>query len=193
LSISRQRIEAANLISGWNRFNGNDYIRGMYRGRQIELSDIHLEHETKNEKGGTVTKTAFKGQWITCRLAKELPAALRLREGAGAGKGGAETENAAFNNKYQILADDPHYMFYVLTPHFMEHIIAADAAANARTYFCFAGETAHIAVHSGRDAFEIPADKAAWNNPAIARERIKSEMKYVTDILDELLRNDYLF
>jgi hypothetical protein len=82
-------------------------------------------------------------------------------------------------------------MFYVLTPHFMEYIIAADETANARTYFCFAGEKVHIAVDSRRDTFEVRG--ADSKDPEMARERIKKEMAYITGILDELLQNHYLF
>lgn len=195
LCISRQRIEATGLFGGWNKFSGNDYVRGIYCGHQIELSDIHLEEEHevgsgKNKK--TVTRTVFRGQWVTCRLNKKLPAVIRLSEGS-INKGNAETENVAFNSKYAIYTDDPHTMFYVLTPHFMEYIVAADEAANAQTFFCFAGNTVHIAIDNGHNAFEIPSNKAARSNPSIAREQIKSEVKYITDILDELLKNKSMF
>ena len=188
-SITRKQIEATNLVNGWNRFHGEDYITGMYHEHQIEFSDILLEKEYTNNKDEKRTDTIFEGHWITCRLAKKLPAIIRLSEGAG--KGNAETENVAFNNKYKIYTDDLHYMFYVLTPHFMEYIIAADEAANAKTYFYFADDMVHIAVHNRGNVFEIKnADK---NNPKIARERVKSEMKYVFGILDEILRNEILF
>ena len=51
----------------------------------------------------------------------------------------------------------------------------------------------HVALYNSRDAFERPTDKEARNNPALAREQIKAEMKYVTNILDELLHNEHLF
>jgi hypothetical protein len=73
----------------------------------------------------------------------------------------------------------------------MEYIIAADEAANARTYFCFAGEKVHIAVDSRRNTFEVRG--ADRKNPETARERIKKEMTYITAILDELFQNDNLF
>lgn len=188
-SISRERIETTKLIDGWNKFHGEDYISGTYKGHQIEFSDIYLEYEYTNSKNETRTDTIFKGHWLTCRLAKNLPAVVRLSEGTG--KGNAETENIAFNQKYKIYTDNPHYMFYVLTPHFMEYITAADEKAEARTFFYFAGNTVHIAVNNWCNMFEISsADK---NAPEIARERIKSEMKYITDILDELLLNEFLF
>jgi hypothetical protein len=187
--ISQGQIDDTKLISGWNRFQGEDYIKGTYKGRAIECSDIHLKRETGGRKGRKKVKTIFKGHWVICELAKELPAVVRLSEGSGANN--AETENIAFNKKYSIFTDNPHYMFYVLTPHFMEYIIAADEAARARTYFCFAGKKVHVAVDSRRDTFEVRG--ADRKNPEMARERIKKEMTYITGILDELLQNNYLF
>lgn len=187
-SISRERIEATGLFRDWNKFRGEDYLRGTYKGHQIEFSDILLEHEYSSHKDTTRTDTIFMGHWLTCRLAKSLPAIIRLAEGAG--EGNVETENAAFNQKYKIYTDDPHYMFYVLKPHFMEYIVAADEAADGRTFFYFAGSTVHIAVYNSRNIFEIDSDDK--DHPDLARERIKGEMKYLTDILDELLRNESL-
>lgn len=188
-SISRERIEATGLFENWNKFRGEDYLSGTYKEHQIEFSDILLEHEYTNHKDETRTDTIFSGHWLTCRLAKKLPAIIRLSEGAG--KGNAETENAAFNQKYKIYTDDPHSMFYVLTPHFMEYIVAADKAADARTFFYFAGSTVHIAVYNSRNIFEIDSDDK--DHPDMARKRIRGEMKYITDILDELLQNKSLF
>jgi hypothetical protein len=193
-SISEKRIKETGLFSGWNNFHGNDYISGTYKGHKIEISDIFLEQEVERGSGDnkkTVKTTIFKGQWMTCKLAKNLPAVIRLSESSK--KGNIETENIAFNNKYSIYTDNPHYMFYVLTPHFMEYIVSADEVAEARTFFCFEKDTVHIAIYNGHDAFEMPARKDCKENFSLAREQIKIEMKYITEILDELLRNDSLF
>jgi len=187
--IEPERIREAGLIDDWNSFEGNDYISGTYRGRIIEISDIVLKR-TGSGKNKSST-TLFRGQWMTCKMDKEIPAKLRVRENGA--RGNVTTENEAFNKQFQILADDPHYAFYVLTPHFMEFIVAADLAANGKTYYYFSGDTAHVAIHNYHDSFEIPVDKQARSDLSLIRENIKKEMKYLTDILDELLLNEYLF
>jgi hypothetical protein len=192
MSISQQRIEATGLFEGWNRFSGEDYIRGTHQGHDIEFSDIHLENEYTEGTGKnkrTVRVTVFQGPWLTCRLREKLPANVVLREGGG--KGNVETESVAFNEKYQIVTDDPHTMFRVLTPHFMEYVVAADEELEARTFFCFAGDRVHIAVFNKHNAFEIPASSKAGNLDA-AREQVKKEMRAITGILDVVLRNEFL-
>jgi len=139
----------------------------------------------------------FKGQWIICGLKKELAAPLRLREryvGVIAMKSDVETEHVAFNEKYQILTSDPHTAFCILTPHFMEYIINVDKQADAQTYFKFAGNEVHIALFNRRDLFEVNAKEIlGGKSVAEIRERIREDVKYITDVIDELLINDYLF
>lgn len=199
-SITRERVHDAGLIYGWNRFQGTDYSCGKYRGHDIELSDLHLSYEGSgsgdNDRNRDASRTVFQGQWLTCKLGKTIPATVRVREKLVDTDAGSEvqTENAAFNAKYQILADDPHYAFYILTPHFMEHIMAADEKADARTFFCFSGDCVHIAIHNNHGLFQlILNDKKEKRNISLLRARFRSELKYVTDILDELLKNEYLF
>ena len=188
-SISKRRIGSTRLVPGWNQFSGEDYISGRYKGRKIELSDVHLKYVHTSKKGHRTTETVFKGHWLVCELAKELPAFIRICESGG--KSNVETENIAFNKKYNIFTDYPYYVFYVLTPHFMEYIVSADEAACARTYFYFKGNEVHIAVDSRRNSFQDSG--ADRNNIEMARERIRTEMDYITGILDELLQNEYLF
>jgi protein-S-isoprenylcysteine O-methyltransferase Ste14 len=190
--IDEDSIKETRLIDDWDRCSGSDHIKGKYKGHEIEISDVDLSESYTDKDGETQYRTKFRGQWLKCKLDKTLPAALRLREWVENSKlkSNAETESAAFNSKYQILADDPHTMFYVLTPHFMEYIVNADIQANARTFFCFAGDTVHVALKSGYDLFEA---RGANKDLNAERQRIRNELKYVTDILDELLLNDNLF
>ena len=187
-SMSRAQIARTELVDGWSEFSGEDYVHGTYKGHFIEFSDIHLRKKVGG-KGKRNVVTVFKGHWLIFNLARTLPATIRL-SGAG-GESNAETENIAFNSKYSIYADDPYNMFHVLTPHFMDCITAAEEVANARIYFHFEGNAVHIAVDSRRNFFEISSSDR--NDPVVARERIKRQMGYITNILDELLQNETLF
>lgn len=104
----------------------------------------------------------------------------------------AQTENTAFNKKYQILTDDPHTMFYILTPHFMEYIVSADTAANGQTNFCFTGDRVRVALQNTLDFFEIGNIKSVSDIEGL-RAKFRSEMRYIVGILDELLKNEFLF
>jgi len=191
--IDRAQIEPTRLIEKWDDIFGSDLVRGTYKGVAFAFSDIILLETTEDSDGDTQHKTKFSGQWLVCTLQKEIPEPLRLREGRR--KSDMETENAAFNKKFQILTRDPHTAFYVLTPHFMDYILAMDRQADARTYLCFSGRQAHVAFHNKkRNLFEVNTRKLRNENDiALLRGQIKQEAKYMTDIIDELLRNQYLF
>lgn len=202
--ISGSVIRSAGLIDTWDRVQGSDYVEGKYRNLDVCFSDVHLEKEEVHvdSKGHTTTSwvTKFKGLWLTCRLNRPIPYKLRIRENAermllggyAKSRSDVETENIEFNQKFQILTSDPHTAFYVLTPHFMEYIVSADRSAQGRMYLCFSGDVVHIAIHTNQDAFELKAGENVADLDGV-RARVRSEVKYVTDILDELRKNEYLF
>lgn len=207
--LPNKLLREADFISSWDVSGGSDLISAKYKGHPINFSDIHLseEVESRDSDGNTTTsyETRFKGQWMILELEHEVSAKLRLRENAERtgklsriilgdrkeGKSDVQTESEEFNKRFQILTEDPHNAFYILTPHFIEFILSADDAANAQTFLCFFENRVHIACNTGRDSFELKKSDGA-NLDAI-RERMKSELSYITSIVDELLKNEYLF
>ncbi len=202
--LSEGVISEAALINDWNEISGSDFFSGKYKGFGIIFSDIHLENvTTRVDSKGNVHKqrvTKFQGQWLVCETKKYIDYSLRLREngerlfreGYQKSKSDIETENIAFNEKYQILTRDGHTAFYILTPHFMEYIIQADKSANCRSYLCFEGNKIHIALDTHKDFFRVRSGADAKNLEAFKR-RIRGEIKFILDILDELMQNKNLF
>lgn len=204
-----EMLREAALIPNWDRASGSDLVSAKYKGHTINFSDIELEEEVEREDsdGNTSTHyvTKFKGQWMILELGREVPAKLRLRENVERtgkisrklfgerieNKDDVKTENEAFNKRFQILTEDEHSAFYILTPHFIEFIMRADDAANARTYLSFIENRVHIACYTGKDSFELHKNDGA--NIDAVRARMKSELMYITSIADELLQNEYLF
>ena len=199
MSIAPEFIRSTNLIHGWDQFKGYEFFTGGYKGHVISFSEIRLSDSGSNNDSGSTT--LFEGQWLTCKLGRQLPAMVRVCERSNSklqgdshrDKSDVETENPVFNEKFRILTDDPHTALYVLTPHFMEYILSADRRAKGRTYLCFSGDRVHIAIHNNRRLFDIMPKSSETRNIPTLRARMKSEIKYLTDILDELFKNKYLF
>lgn len=197
--IAERIISASQLVDNWDRYSGSDFVRGKYRGLNILYSDIHLEREETDidADGSTSTHyvTVFQGQWMICDFGKQLPARLLVREKSRSQlfrpKSDIETENAAFNKKYQISSQDGHTVFYVLTPHFMEYIMQASELAAAPTSLCFEGSQVHIAIDSRHDSLEL--NRVRLDSLDNIRDRFRSEIKYVTDIVDLLLLNENIY
>ena len=195
----KEQINETGLMSGYMtgsyEYRGSDLIKGKYRGVPIEFCDITLLD--KRAEGGHTT--LFKGQWLEIGLKNPVGSAVYLAENTGENAvrnsvklQKVNTDNDAFNKKYRILAENPRTAFYVLTPDFIEYIISADDTANADTYFCFLGDRVRIAMDSERDLFELDKLKKSLNVDKV-RAKFNSDLRYITGIIDELLKNEFLF
>ena len=207
-NIKASVIRSANLIiDDWHRCTGNDFVRGCYKGHKIQFSDVMLEEEVQEETretdddGATSTRyhttyeKRFKGQWIIIEMSKEFSAWLRLREKGKREflKSNIETENVAFNKQFQIETSDPHTAFLILTPHFMEVITAADQKAHGKTFMFFSGREIHIAIDNNRDLFDSESKNKKTEDISELRESHRNDIKYLTDIMDLLMKNEKLF
>lgn len=182
----------------FDEISGSDYIRGTYHGLSVEMSDVRLvDIKRRVDKDGHVYETrneVFRGLWMVCDFGKELRADLRLSERSFLGKkfakGGIKTDSEEFNKRFYIASDNEHEVFYVLTPHMMEYITEMDEKGKGNTYMRFvrAGKV-HIAINSDRDSFEIRGGKL---RVSALRAQFEEEIKYVTDLIDELRLVDTL-
>lgn len=188
----------------FDEIKGSDHIRAVYQGLQIEMSDIELIDVQRHvDSKGHVEEdrtTVFKGIWMICDFGKELSADLLLRERTSKiskftrkifrSKDEVQTENEAFNEKFVIRSESEHDVFYILTPHMMEYILKMDEKGEGDTYLRFQrGGKVHIAVNSDKDFFEMKGELDAER----LRARFISEVKYITDLIDELRLVDTLF
>lgn len=199
--IDCSQIQGSGLVDGWQQCGGSDYVRGRYMGHNIEFSDIHLERVYKaKDSDGNYTKekqTIFKGQWIILEHDKDLSAPLIVREKAffppliSRTPSDIETENDGFNKRFQLLTTDGHTAFLILTPHFMEFITTADAKANGNTLMSFYGNRISIAIDNDSDSFEVSAKQL--KDIEGLRQAQRADIKYLTNIIDELMQNDFLF
>ncbi len=179
-----------------DRIEGSDYVHATYQGLNIEMSDIRLVDRRSSGKN-TSYVTVFEGLWLVCDFGKPIAADLLLRERQTKvfrfadkwfhSDDNIETENEAFNEKFVIRSRDQHGAFYVLTPHMMERILQADVMGAGDTYIRFmkSGKV-HIAINSGRDAFEYNASESTEQ----MQKRFASEIRYVTDLIDILRLSD---
>lgn len=188
------------LSSSYNRASGSDYIKAVYNGLNIELSDIELinEVEYEDEDGHTQkrSETCFKGQWLICDFGKELAgdvkvSAIDKKLRKQHKKDAIEMESEAFNNRFLVLANDPLEAYYILTPHMMEYILAMADRSGGDVYLSFQRNgKMHVAVKTGRDFFELGSSKA---NVEQLRLKFLGELRWFTDIVDTLRVEDSLY
>lgn len=183
----------------YSRTDGSDHIKAVYKGLNIELSDIELinEKETTDEEGNTERSrtTFFKGQWLICDFGKELAGEVyvseRSRKDRTIMKSDVTMENEAFKKRFCVKAEIPQEAYYILTPHMMEYIIKMADKSGGTVYMSFLRDgKLHIAVKTGRDFFELGKSEA---NVEGLRQKFLGELRWFTDIIDTLRVEDSLY
>ena len=182
-------------ISSFDYVEGSDLIQGTYKDVPFTASDLQLRVDSIDSQENPQAYTVFRGTWLTCDFKKRLSADVIISENKKQKKPSKHTiltDNDAFNVKYTIKSDNPEEVFYILTPHMMEFILAMDEKADGMTYFHFERNgKVHIAIDSGRDLFEI--GKASAQSYEGLKQQIKDEVQYIVSLIDELKLSDSLF
>ena len=185
----------------YDSVNGSDYIKGSYKGLDVELSDIELRKvDTRYDETAQQWKDeeqlVFKGQWLICDFGKELSGEIHISDGAKKLRkqhknDSVEMENTAFNDRFLVTSDDAHEAYYILTPHMMEYILTMAGKSGGEVYMAFLrGGKLHIAVKTERDFFEL--GKTKTNIDELSR-KFREEIKWFTDIIDVLRVEDTLY
>ena len=178
---------------------GSDHIRAVYKGLNIELSDIELINEEidMDAEGNTETSKAtfFKGQWLICDFGKELSGEVYLSERSKKDrsimKSDVTMENKAFAKRFCVKAEIPQEAYYILTPHVMEYITRMADRSGGTVYMSFLRDgRMHVAVKTRRDLFELGRSGADVEG---LRRKFCDELKWFTDIVDTLRVEDTLY
>ena len=135
--IPSELVEAAGMVFPfeYNSSRGSDYIRGVYHGRKVALSDITLyqaESFYNEERSAWEERKEkkFQGQWLVCDFGQSFPGEVHLSENDRALRrqhkaDGAETEDPAFHARFLVTAASPQEARSLLTPRMMSSILAA--------------------------------------------------------------------
>lgn len=215
--MPENEMRESGALPSYNQISGSDYVKGTYKGKEVEFCDLKLEYEESDtdSDGNTTTScvTVFQGHLLKIRLGRHLDGGVRVLERRvkrkKKGSSGVmnsfwskmgltpyqdvEMEDEEFNRAFGVKAQNPHTAFYILTPQFMQSIIRMDRIANAHTNICFVGDYAYISLNNGRDSFEIKNTFKNVESLAAARNRMYQDMQYITAVMDEILKNQYLF
>ncbi|MGM9658819.1 MAG: DUF3137 domain-containing protein [Eubacteriales bacterium] len=184
----------------YNKVDGSDHIKAVYKGLNIELSDIELIEETEDtdENGNTQksSTTHFKGQWLICDFGKELSGEVcisandkKLRKQHK--NDSVEMENDIFNKRFLVTSGNAHEAYYILTPHMMEYILSMADKSGGDVYMSFRRDgKMQIAVRTGRDFFELGKSNA---NVEELHRKFLGELRWFTDMIDTLRVEDTLY
>lgn len=101
-----------------------DMIEGTYKGVHYCQSDVKREHRSNESK-----EFAHNGRVCVYDFNKKLDGEILIANKDNTnivsfGMQKVSMESMAFNNAFQVYASDPHIAYYILTPQFMEYMLA---------------------------------------------------------------------
>lgn len=188
------------LPVSFNTVEGSDHIKASYKGLDIEMGDVSLVdsgeiYNDETQMYEKVESTVFRGQWLVCDFGRELVSdvklAARSRADRALKKASIKTENEEFNKRFTIVSDNEQEAFYILTPHMMEYIMSMADKGGGEVYMSFLRKgKLHIAVKTNRDFFEMGSGSP---DAAALRRKFTGEIRYFTDLIDELKLTDTIY
>lgn len=208
VALAETQLRQSNLFNGldWNEDRIFGMRPGVYQGTPFAAANVELDHVTEREndmdQDGVTDSTTrevdpvFHGVWLRARLPRrfEQPVYIRRRGKrlgkarlAPALKDTVTTDSAAFNEAFAVESDDPHAAFFILTPQFMEQLLA-----QREPYFLsFRGDMVDLAVETPQ-RFRDRGDKSQTDLEQMRRQYTAS-LDYVAGLLAWLQRNENLF
>jgi len=190
--ISIPRINETQMVRRPDRFHGEDYIRGTYKGVDFEVSDIDLKQrvETRDSKGNVTVsyQTYFKGRWYIYKYDKRFKDVLKISESRWAGmstKGliKIDTESMEFNKKFSIFASNQEFGFYLITSSMIEKFLELEKMHRGSILYYFANNELHIGVNDNRDYMELSI-KTPLNEESL--KSFMADIDLIPAIINEL-------
>jgi len=176
-----------------NTFESDDYVEASYHGVHFERSDVTCKQVTSNGKT-TTTVTLFEGTWTIFDLPKHISSYMLLREKEflGGGKPGGwlsgaptthkvQFEDVAFNDKFEVYAQDEHDAFYLMSPIFMEQVKKVEAAIEGRLFIGIKDEQLHVIFNTDENMME-PSTISEVKMEDV--EEIKKSLQYIIEIIE---------
>ena len=164
-----------------------DYTKGVFRGIPLEFGEFTLEEEQteRDEDGDTKTSyvAVFSGLMVVCQHNLDLQDDFSISQYTTyIGGNAVRTESEAFNKAYSIRGNDGHSIFYLLTPHYMEKLLALSNEIGKRLAMQFRRDGKLLLCISGLDLFEVQEAGSA----AELQKQIEGEMDFLGKILETL-------
>lgn len=170
---------------------GSNYVRGRYKGMEVELSSIDLYKDTSTyieemNQWKESEDVIYRGQWLVCRFGVPSNVDLTLCPSGKLDRlfrrDSIKTGNETFDKRFRLGSDTEPALRSFLTPGRVERLLAmADTADGGLSLALRRDGTLYIAVQSGHGFFDIGK---ARESAAELRERFTRELRWYTDMID---------
>lgn len=170
--VSNSPVDDSRLISkNYNRFNGEDYVKGKIGDMDVEFSELHLRKVTGSGKNKKDVKI-FKGLFFHFTLNRSLGHNTMIRHDVGEALFGrnigrffqktaapegyelVQLESVEFEKKYSVYSDDQIKARVLLTPTVMAGLTSFKKKYKRELEVSIRANKLYVAISSANDHFE---------------------------------------
>ena len=154
----------------YDRYNGDDLVKGKVGATQIDFSELHTEYITRDSKGRTTHHTIFKGLFFIGDFNKHFKGRTFVlpdrSEKLFGGMGKifqswtmsrpelVKLEDPEFERLFVVYSDDQIEARYILSPSLMRRIVEFKQKAKRNICMSFLNSNVYIAISYYKNLFE---------------------------------------
>ncbi len=158
-------LKSSLIIPSFDEERSEDLVTGSYNGVDLKLMETQLIRESRDSRGRKSTTTVFRGMLIQLSMNKAVQAQVVVRGDKGrignflsrAPRGFERVvlEDPVFERSFEVFSTDQVESRYLLTPSFMERLLALQAIfGRARLECSVIGERVLFTISSRHNRFE---------------------------------------
>ena len=196
--LSIESLTPSDILPHYDREHTEDYVKGVYKGVDIELVEAHMTKAVRSGKHRRQV-TVFKGICVLLGMHKNFSGQTIIRQDAGrlgnwlAAKRNTlenvKLEDPLFEKRFEVYSTDQVEARYLLTPSFMERLLALGTLFGSKQLQCsFYDSKLLMMISSTQNRFET----SSIFQPSTFVHDIKtilSEMSEILQIIDTLKLN----
>ncbi|MDD4294617.1 MAG: DUF3137 domain-containing protein [Candidatus Omnitrophica bacterium] len=200
--ISEDKFVQSKLFGRFNRYRGDDYVKGKVGDTEIEFSELHVAYHTSNGKNSH-TKPVFDGLFVIAEFNKNFKGkTIVLPDKAEKMFGGlgnffqkanwmrgdlVKLEDTEFEKLFVVYSDDQIEARYILSTSFMQRIKDFRKKANKKIYISFVDTKIFVGIRYRKNLFEPNVFKTILDiKPIIDYYR---DLRLAVDIIEDLKLN----
>ena len=189
--ISQQEYKRSKLFTrGYDRYKGDDYVKGKLGATQIEFSELHTQYETKDKDGKSSWHTIFRGIFFIADFNKNFKGETFVQpdlaekmfgfmgsslQKINKSKGDlVKMENEAFEKEFVVYASDQVEARYILSTKLLQRIIDFKNKMGAKMHVSFINSKMYIGISLRKNLFEVSYFKSL-----LKKEPIEEFYKYL--------------
>ena len=162
-----------------------DYVKGVIRGMPVEFCEFEIQCEsTTTDSNGKRKKeidTTFTGLMALCRHGFNIPNNVTMTQFSRYFRE-LKTESVEFTRAWSIKEDSGLAAFIILTPQYMEGLMATIREKGMRMGLQFRTDGVLVIVLQGANFFEVDEAEKAEE----LKEKIRKEIKDIGDIMENV-------